>query len=298
MKKLALSIVIALFFVGCNKKQEETTQNNSSGKTDNQHKIVVVDLYPIEFLATKIAQGKLQIVNLVKYGVEPHDFELSINDRKVIEDSSGFVKVGAGIDSWSEKINHKNSLDLSKVVSLIKINEKIDPHYWSDFDNLQKMTSAIAEFLSKEDSKNRDFYMANATKLNQEIATLDNEYKKTLQNCKHKKIVVTHQAYNYLTKKYGIDTLSILGIEPEEEPSLMKLKEIKNIMHKEDLKVLFLEKIISSKVPDIIAKETGATVKPLYSLENLDNEDIKNNVDLMVMSKENLKNIKEALDCK
>jgi zinc transport system substrate-binding protein len=294
LKKFFIGIFVVSFLIGCQKKPSSDNSNSNI----QEHKIVVVDLYPIEFLATKISQGKIQIVNVIKYGIEPHDFELSINDRKVIEDSSGFIRVGAGIDNWSEKLTHNNILDLSKSVSLIKNGDKIDPHYWSDFDNLQKMTSSIAEFLSKEDPKNKNFYIENANKLNQEIINIDNEYKKTLQNCKNKKIVVTHQAYSYLTKRYNIESLSILGIEPEEEPSLMKLKEIKEKMLREGLKVLFLEKIVSSKVPSIIAKETGAIVKPLYSLENLDSDDIKNSVDLFGMSKENLKNIKEALECK
>jgi len=273
-------------FFGCEKKVESNKQ------------VVVVDLYPIEFLAKKIAGDKIEIFNVVGYGVEPHDFELSMNSRKIIESSRGFIKIGGGIDSWSDKIEHKNVLDLSKSVNLIKIKDRIDPHYWSDFENLQKMSGEIANFLSKQDPSNREFYMKNSEILKIELSKIDNEYKNSLKDCKHNKLVVTHEAYNYLTKRYSIDTVSILGIEPDEEPSLMKLKEIKTVMSKDNLNVIFLEKIVSSKIPSVIAKETGAKVKPLYSLENLDNDDIKNGKDLLSMSRENLFNIKEALECK
>jgi len=296
---ILLCAVIGLFLTACSPKDKsEKNDTNASNVIVSQQKTIVVNLYPIEFLAKSIAKDKTKIINIVKYGIEPHEFELSLNDRKTIEEGSGFIRIGAGMDGWVDKLSIQNILDLSKSVELRKNGNDLDPHYWSGIGNLVKMNSAIAEFLAKQDPVNAQFYKQNADEQAKKLSQIDEKYRSTLAGCGKKKVVVTHEAYEYIAGRYGFETISVLGVEPEEEPSLAKLKEIKSAMKKEGLKVVFLERIVSSKVPQLIAKETGASVKPLYSLENLDEQDAKNGVDLIKMLDDNLVNLKVALECK
>lgn len=274
--------------VGCSSKNETTTQT----------KIIVVDLYPVEFLTKAITGGKFTVMNVIPYGVEPHAVELSLEVRKIIEEGGGFIRVGAGLDSWANKIAKPDTLDLSRVVSLRQNNGVIDPHYWSDCDNLKKMVTAITDYIVAKDPANSSIYRANAATLMQKIGEIDRLYVSTLKGCAKNKIVVTHDAYGYLAARYHLTTLSILGIEPDEEPSLATMNKIRNIMNKEGLKVLFLEEIVSSKIPERIAQETGAKVKVLYSLENLTEADAANGVDLFEMMHRNLDALKDALACR
>jgi zinc transport system substrate-binding protein len=293
------SIILGILFTACTNNNKSDKKETNITKMDlSIPKSIVVDLYPIEFLAKNIVKDKIKIINVIKYGMEPHEFELSLNDRMVMEGSNGFLRIGAGIDIWADKINIPNILNLSNVALLHKNGNKIDLHYWSDLDNLIKMSTEIENFMSKNDPENSNFYKHNVDELNKRLSQIDMNYKTALKNCGKKKIVVTHDAYEYIAIRYGFETVSILGVEPENEPSLSKLKDIKNVMKKDGLKVVFLEKIVSSKVPKLIAKETGAIVKPLYSLENIDLKDVQNGVDLIKMLEDNLASLQEALECK
>ena len=52
---------------------------------------------------------------------------------------------------------------------------------------------------------------------------LDTEYRRTLANCRVDTIVVSHDAFEYLGRRYGLDVVPIAGLEPDAEPSLQRL---------------------------------------------------------------------------
>lgn len=299
IKKGLITVVMALVLMvgGCSSRP---TDQEATAKT------IVVDLYPIEFLTKAIVGDKLPVVNMIRYGIEPHDFELSLTERKIIEEGGGFIRIGAGMDHWADKLPTKSTLDLSKVVILREHTGEhkheheggYDPHYWNDFGNLILMAKAIGVYVAQRDPAHADLYRGHTTALVERIEALDARYKAELKQCAQKTIVVTHDAYEYLAGRYGIKTVSVLGIEPDEEPSLAKMNEIKQTITHEGLKILFLERIVSSKVPQTIAEQTGAAVKPLYSLENLDADDVHKGMDLISMAEANLQELKTALECR
>lgn len=148
------------------------------------------------------------------------------------------------------------------------------------------------------DIKNSDAYKKNAGDLLQKLDILDREYTKALTNCKRKDIVTSHAAFGYLVLDYGLNQISLAGISPEAEPSAQSIAEVVNIVRTKHIPVIFSETLVSPKLSETIARETGAKTLVLNPLEGLTNDEISAGDDYFSVMRANLGMLTEALECK
>ena len=125
---------------------------------------------------------------------------------------------------------------------------------------------------------------------------LDQEYKDTLSNLQNKNIVVSHEAFGYLCDAYGLTQMGIEGLSPDSEPDPARMAEIIDFVKTNKVKVIFFEELVSPKVAETIAAETGAQTQVLNPLEGLSDEDIKGGADYFSVMEDNLSQLKAALE--
>ena len=89
---------------------------------------------------------------------------------------------------------------------------------------------------------------------------------------------------------------SIRGISPDEEPDPARMTEIIRFAKERDVKVIFFEEMVSPKIAETIAKETGAQVMVLSPLENLTDAQVKAGDDYFSVMRRNLAALKAALE--
>ncbi|MEY8001405.1 metal ABC transporter substrate-binding protein [Clostridium sp. Mt-5] len=304
-KKNKLSVLAAILscimfiFSGCN-GTGGTTANN---KTQSKPKVVVSFNAMREF-ASAIGKDKIDITTIIPNGTEPHDFEPTVKDLKTLSNANVFVYSGLGMESWKDKIinsvGNKNLIvvDASKGISPIKntANDEIkehgqyDPHVWISLKNAQIESKNIKDALVKADSINKDFYEKNYINFSNELNDLYNEYNKKFATVTNKNFVTGHAAFAYLCRDYGLKQNSVEGIFAEGEPSPKKLEELVNYCKQDNIKTIFVEDMVSSKVSDTLAKEVGAKVEKIYTIES--KEDNKNYIQSM---KSNLEMIYNSL---
>jgi zinc transport system substrate-binding protein len=94
---------------------------------DNQSKIkVVTSFYPIYEFVNKVGADKVDISTLVPIGIEPHDFEPSIQQIQEAETADLVIFNGAGLEEWIERINAKLRVDVSNGTRLVRTNNTDD----------------------------------------------------------------------------------------------------------------------------------------------------------------------------
>lgn len=165
-----------------------------------------------------------------------------------------------------------------------------DPHVWMSVQNAKQMAQNIADAMIKQDPGNKANYEANLAELNKKLDSLDSSFKETLAKAKTKDIVVSHEAYGYLAKEYGLHQIPIEGINSESEPDPKAMKEIIELMKEKNIKMVFTEPNEDDKIAQTIASETGAEVKELDPLEY---ESDQNYIERM---ENNLKVLESALE--
>lgn len=295
---------------------------------------VVATFYPLQQLAAGIVGEMGEVTAVVPAGVEPHDYEPSMADIRGIYDADLFILNGAGMDAWAEKLMPEletkgvRSIRLADKVELLSAKEESehehgdgheeevgsvgigtaveddhehgewDPHFWLDPVSAKSLVSAITEALSEKFPEKSSGFAANAGKISAELDALDVAYRTSLSSCAKEEVVTSHDAFRYLAERYGFETHAIAGISPEEEPSPKRLTELANEVKAEGIKYIFFETLVSPKLAETLARETGAATlvfNPIEGVSAVDQAAGKNYFSIM---RENLAALQKALECK
>lgn len=301
MKKyIFLIIILVLLLLGSlyNLKQNKPT---STKKLQ-----VTASFYPIYFFTSKIAANKADVKNITPSGVEPHDYEPTAQTIAEIENSDLLVMNGGGLEPWGDKV--KENLKNTKTNIIItgdsladkKMDEEgetiTDPHVWLSPPLAKIEIKKILDAFINLDLKNKDYYSHNASLLLASIDELDSSYKSGLANCKQKDIITSHAAFGYLAQAYGLHQVPISGLS-HAEPSAKQLAEVADFARKNDVKYIFFESLVSPKLSETVANEIGAKTLVLDPIEGISDEDQKAGQNYLTVMKNNLKNLKIALEC-
>ena len=124
---------------------------------------------------------------------------------------------------------------------------------------------------------------------------LDNKFRTQLAPLPNKDIVVTHQAFAYLAKEYGLTEKPIMGLSPDAEPTSKDMQEILQFIKDNHVKYIFFEELVSDKLAKTLAKDAGVQTMVLNPLEGLTEEQIKQRADYISIMENNLNNLIKAL---
>ncbi len=278
------------------------TRNNSNKTLNSNNKIqVVASFYPLYFFATQIGGDRVNVINITPAGAEPHDYEPTTKDVEEIQKSDLLILNGAGLESWSGKIEGKNELTVSDGIArntVFEDNKKeVDPHVWLDPVLAQQIVQKIENSYEALSPENALYFKQNAQNLSDKLILLNTEFEKTLNTCSNHDVVTSHAAFGYLATQYNFNQVSISGLTPDEEPTPQKLSEVTKLVTNSHIKYIFFETLVSPRLAETIAKETGAQTLVFDPLEGLSDEALQNGADYFSVQRKNLKNLSTALYC-
>lgn len=278
------------------------------GKTN-----VITSFYPLYDFAKKIGGDYVNVVNLVPAGVEPHDWSPKSREISQINQAELFVYQGAGFEGWvrdfldSRKPDAKvKILEASQGVELIKAGRQkerkehgdandYDPHAWLSPMNAKKMAENIKQALIEVDAAHKTEYEANFKKLAEQFDQLDKTFRDSLSKQPKKDIVVSHEAFAYLCRDYGLNQKAIMGLAPDAEPTAQDMKAISDFVKTNNVKYIFFEELVSDKLAKTLAKDAKVETLVLNPLEGLTDEEIKAGEDYFSVMGKNLQNLVKAL---
>jgi zinc transport system substrate-binding protein len=253
---------------------------------------VTTSFYPLAYLVDQIGGEYVNTTILTPAGTEPHDFEPNAQDMARLESQDIIFLNGGGVEGYGEELRTK-ALFVGESV----MNNTRDPHVWLDPVLYLKEAEIVAKELIKKDPQHEREFTVQSEKLKTELNILNNEFRQGLANCKHKNIITSHNAFGYLAKRYGFNQLSLSGLSPEQEPSSQTLAHIATFAKKNNIKYVFFEELVSPAIAETIAREVGAKTLVLNPIEGLTKKDENEGKTYMSIQRENLKNLRLALEC-
>lgn len=318
MKKIITATIILLLLSmmlpGCAAIGEKPVGQSIQTKADKGGIKIYTSFYPMYFLASEIAGDKAEVVSMVPAGAEPHDWEPTPKTVIELNEADMFVYNGAGMEVWVDKIlsgidkDRTKIVDASEGIELLEPLEhgeehedhdhehgRYDPHIWVSPLRAMQQAQTIYEVLIEIDPANSGYYESNFNELTARLTKLDKDIRDASQSFKSNVIVVSHEAFGYFAYDYGFKQVAIRGVNPEEEPSMSKMKELVKECKENDVKYIFFEKLTSPKLSETLAKEVGAETLVLNDAAGLSEEDIKSGKDYISVMYENLENLKKAL---
>jgi zinc transport system substrate-binding protein len=295
--KTAIFVIVTVmplsgYSLWVSEQNRETVQH-----VTEQHKILV-SFYPIYKFTKAVGGEKVDISIIIPPGVEPHDWEPTVQDIENLKKVKMVIINGAGLESWISKLVSANPgitvVDSSKNISLLQKDEgnsMTDPHIWLDPVLVKTQIQNIADGLIKTDPENADYYQQNANQYKTKLDLLDSKIRTDLASCNKKDFLAFHDAFSYFSKEYGLNQNTIVGgLNPENEPTATKLEEITQKAQTLGINVVFTEEAVNPQISKVIADEIHGTVLVLSPLEVTNIND-----DYIEKMQNNLSNLKEAL---
>ncbi|SEO47989.1 Zinc-uptake complex component A, substrate-binding [Amphibacillus marinus] len=139
------------------------------------------------------------------------------------------------------------------------------------------------------------YFTSQFNTLADKLTELDEKFSEAINKYENKKILVTHAAYGYWERDYGIEQIAITGISPTDEPSQRKLTEILDLIENSSINHVIFEQNIQPRVASVIQDEAGLTSLQFHNLEVLTQIDIDNEDDYFTLMNHNISVLEEAL---
>jgi zinc transport system substrate-binding protein len=271
---------------------------SSGSSTGSDGKLeVVAAFYPLAWAAERIRGDTVDVHNLTRPGAEPHDVELTPRDVARIRSADVVLYLGSGFQPAVEdavKGASGKAVDLLAGQQLAQPAEAEgeltqDPHIWLDPVRYAAVVRRVGRLLGRPRP---------ARMLVTQLVELNREYARGLARCRRREIVTTHAAFGYLARRYHLRQIPITGLSPEAEPTPRDLEGVVERVRASKASTVFFETLISPRLAETVARETGARTDVLDPLEGLSQDELDRGADYLSVMRENLASLRRALDCR
>lgn len=322
-------LTLSLLLTGCGSKEVVKTGENK----EKNSLTVYTTIYPLEDFTKKIGGSYVEVQSIYPPNVDAHSYEPSTKDMINLADSDLFIYTGAGIEGFAEKATEalkKEEVQILKAAEGINLIEsshsdehhedenehseveehaeseaheeeghdhgELDPHIWLDpvlsIDLANNIKNSLSELMPEHATE----FETNFKQLKNELEKLDQEFKTTIESSKTRNLLVSHAAYGYWEKQYGIETIAITGLSPTQEPTQKELQAIIEESTEHNIHYVIFEQNVSPKIAKIIQEEIGAKSLTLHNLEAVTEDNIKQKDDYFSIMRRNLETIKTVLN--
>jgi len=268
---------------------------------------VVASFYPLYFIAERVAGRYNDVIDLTPKGVEPHEYELTVRQVAEIDLARvGFYEHGVApsIDQAMANDSPAHVLDVASVVDLAgpvtgsgveSTSDDKDPHFWQDPTLMAEATRAFADTMAGADPAHASYYRNQGARLVHDLNRLDAAYSRTLASCRIRTVVVSHDAFEYLARRYQVDVVPIAGLEPDAEPSLQRLHDLSNLIRDRGVTTVFFETLASPDLARSLAGDVGIESAVLDPIEGLTSTDP--HATYLTLMRQNLAALAKAGEC-
>ena len=300
MRTILVPALVLLVWVGLTSCRSSPS-GDPSGKLE-----VVTAFYPLEEAATKVGGDLVTVTDLTPPGVEPHDLELTPDQVQAIAEADVVFYLGGGFQPAVEDALADATgitVDVSAHLRTLPVPPgesdtlTADPHVWLDPELYRQIVQEVADSLSGLRPADRSTFQANASGDEASLRALDRDYRSGLAHCVRDEIVTSHAAFGYLAERYGLRQEPISGLQPDSEPTPQHLAELEALVGSEGVTTIFTEELVSPKVAETLAQETGTTTAVLDPLESLTPDEAAAGADYASLMRQNLSGLEAALGC-
>lgn len=297
--------------LACGSDDSPVGSGGASSATGTAKLAVVASFYPLAYVVQRIGGDLVSVDNLTPQGAEPHELELTASDTANVTDADLIVYLAGfapAVDDGVDAEGKDHALDVSGAARLDLQYTPIedgaqhtdeagarDPHFWLDPTRLIDVVEVITERLTTQDPADAEMFRTNAAALDAELQALDQEYETGLANCTDRDIVTSHNAFGYLSERYGLTQVGITGLTPEDEPTPADLAAVTKFVEDNNVTTIYYETLVSPTIAETVASETGAKTEVLDPIEGL--SDSSQGTDYFGIMRANLANLRTGQDC-
>ena len=250
--------------------------------------------YPLAWMVGRLTGDHATVVDVVRPGVEPHDAELTVRETADLTESD-LVVYERGLSPAVDEV--ADGLDAGARVEVSGAAHRVDddPHFWLDPRRLDDVARSVSLRLEEADPAHAAAYRRNYASLHRDLERLDRDFARGLAHCARRTVVVSHEAYDYLGRRYHLDMEPIAGLNPDAEPSPSHLLQLADLAREQGITTVFTERLGSPALAQTLADELGLRVAVLDPIEGLTTD--TQHQDYLSLMRQDLAALRKANDC-
>lgn len=251
------------------------------GETGNDARFVAQVSFPvIHDFASEVVPDDAEANSLVPVGQHGHGWEPSPDVQRNVATSDAFVYVFDGFQPWANDMASNMRRDHPEValveagkdVDILETggrgseDSNLDPHFWLDPLRAKTSVGNIAERLGSADTEGEG-YGANADAYKSRLDDLHEEFESSLADrSKNTVLVAGHNAFRYLSDRYGFDIETLTGLSPDEQPSAQDIERAQDLIDEEGIEYILSPVFESDTAAQSLVSDTAAEeVLPITS---------------------------------
>ncbi len=228
---------------------------------------VVASFTILADLVHQIGSERVNIVSLVPPDGDAHGFEYRPQDAKTVSEADLLVINGLNFESWADRLLKTSQfkgerLVASRGIQALSIRNQIDPHAWHDVANVEIYAANIRDTLIRLDPAGREIYSRRADAYIARLRALDSEIKAQLNivPANRRRVVTSHDAFNYFGDAYGIAFYAPLGLSTEAAAGAQNIARLIRQIKDEKIQAIFLENMSDPRLAKRLSAETGVKI--------------------------------------
>jgi manganese/zinc/iron transport system substrate-binding protein len=251
--------------------------SSTSAFTSAANKVkVTATIGMIADVARNIGGEQVEVIGLMKAGVDPHLYKATQGDLKKLEDADIVFYNGLHLEGKMaeilEKLNEKKpSVAVSKNIDKSRLmaggaTSQFDPHIWFDVSLWMEAAETIRDELIALDPANETNYRRNAEAYIAKMNDLHEYTKAQIASIPQESrvLVTAHDAFGYFGAAYAIEVKGLQGISTASEAGIKDVSDLRDFLVNKKIKAVFVESSVPRKTIEAVvdgAKQKGHTVQ-------------------------------------
>jgi zinc/manganese transport system substrate-binding protein/manganese/iron transport system substrate-binding protein len=260
-RRVALvAVAAALLVAGCGKPAEPWREHADGPR-------VVATTTQVADMAAVIGADRIDLVRLLKPGIDAHDYEPSPADVEAIATAQLVVENGVGLESWLHDTIESSGydgpmVDTSQGVRLREVGGMPDPHIWQNPRNAMIMAANIERGLARVDPSSAGFYQRQLDSYLKDLRAVDAWVQRQTAGLANRKVVTNHDAFGYYLDRYHLQLVGsvIPSFDSSAELSGRDIRDLVARIKATGVKAIFSETSLPPRAAETIGREAGVKV--------------------------------------
>jgi zinc/manganese transport system substrate-binding protein len=247
---------------------------------------IVVTIPVLKDLAEQVGGARVNVTSLLSGQENEHTYAPKPSDILAVRKARLLVEVGLGLEVWvASLVNNSGNPSLrvvttSKGIALIRDRQGDggrqspareargggNPHIWLDPENAKVMMRHITEALMKEDPDFASTYRENQAAYLGLIDRVQAELMERTRSLPDRRLIAHHPAWPYFARRFGFKIVDEIVAQAGAEPSAHHLRRLVDRIRRDRIRVIVSEPQLNQKIPEALARETGARLVVLSPL--------------------------------
>lgn len=269
----AIAAAAALAGVGCSDSGGASTADIAERKVR-----VTTTTNFVTDTVRRIGGDRVEVTGLMGPGVDPHLYKASAGDVRDLRDADVIAYVGLQLegkmaDLLDQLAERQTTVAVTKDIPRSKlleppagVSEDYDPHVWFDVTNWIPVATTIAATLKEIDPTSAAVYDRNLARYVKELRETDRYVRDRIAEIPRERrvLVTSHDAFEYLGRRYGLEVAAIQGISTAAEATTSDVQRVAKLIAAREVPAVFIESSVPRQTIDAVlaaARRLGARAK-------------------------------------